>query len=67
MHGCGYDPLRDFYEYHSYWFFLGSVIIYELLMQPEVVTLRHHMLLKVLKLVRVSMSDFALGLLTRCG
>jgi hypothetical protein len=51
MHGCGYDPLRDFYEYHFYWFFLGSVIIYELLMQSEIVTLRHHMLLKVLKFV----------------
>jgi hypothetical protein len=67
MQGCGYDLLRDFYEYHPYWFSLGSVIIYELLMQPEVVTLRHHMLLKVSKLVGVSMSDFALGLPTQHG
>ena len=36
-------------------------------MQPEVVTLRHHMLLKVLKLVGVPMSDFALGLPTQQG
>lgn len=67
MHGYGYDPLRDFYEYHSYWFPLGSVIVYGLLVQPKVVALRHCVLLKVLRLIGVAKSDFALGLPIRPG
>jgi len=55
VHGCGNDPLRDFYNYH----------FYSLFVQPVVVALRHCVLLMVLRLVGVARSYFFIELPTR--
>jgi hypothetical protein len=55
VHGCGNDPLRDFYNYH----------FYSLFVQPVVVALRHCVLLRVLRLVGVARSYFFIELPTR--
>jgi hypothetical protein len=70
VHGChnsASDPLRNSCECYYYWSYLGSVIVYELLVELVAMMLKLCVLLKVLRLVRVTMSDFALRSPTRSG